>query len=216
MSTGRVSKICWRFCTGQEVAERVCQDAAARLHNRRADKPRGAPSGSSSRLLAEKASDDAQQLERAVGLGHVVVAPGCPCLILVALHRKRADRDDRRGRQLGLDLISRFLYGRSSRDGNTTSKRSASKISIVTQSKPFSGLHAVAGNIRKRCCSRRLRRLDGFCAARSATNARASRALRARSAASVNVRWMRSHCARLPPHRSAMWRTRTSQSTHAA
>ena len=52
----------------------------------------------SSCLLAEKASDDAQQLERAVGLGHVVVAPGCPGLLLVALHRKRADRDDRRGR----------------------------------------------------------------------------------------------------------------------
>ena len=42
--------------------------------------------------------------------------------------------------------------------------------------------------IARRRCSSRLSRLAGFCAVRSATSARARRALRARNAASVNVR----------------------------
>jgi hypothetical protein len=40
------------------------------------------------RLLREEASDDTQQLERAVGLGHVVVATGGTRLLFVALHGK--------------------------------------------------------------------------------------------------------------------------------
>ena len=60
----------------------------------------------------------------------------------------------------------------------------------------------------RRCCSNRLSRLAGFRAVRSATNARARRACRARNAASVSVRWITSHWARLPPQRCAMCRTR--------
>src|SRR5688572_9462403 len=41
-------------------------------------------------LFSEGAPDHAQQLHRAVGLGHVMVAAGSPRLLLVALHGKRA------------------------------------------------------------------------------------------------------------------------------
>ena len=44
--------------------------------------------------VAEETSNEAQQLHRAVGLGHVVVAPGGARFFLVALHRKRAHSDD--------------------------------------------------------------------------------------------------------------------------
>lgn len=55
-------------------------------------------------------------------------------------------------------------------------------------------LPATAGTIiPKRCCSSRLRPLAGFCVASPATSAWARRAFRARNAASVNVRWMKSH-----------------------
>jgi multicopper oxidase len=40
------------------------------------------------RLLREEALDDAQQLERAVGLGHVMVAPGRTGFLLISLHGK--------------------------------------------------------------------------------------------------------------------------------
>jgi hypothetical protein len=42
----------------------------------------------SSRLVAEKATDDAQELNWAVGLRHVVIASGGSCLLLIALHRE--------------------------------------------------------------------------------------------------------------------------------
>src|SRR6185436_17006765 len=50
-------------------------------------------------LLAERAPNDAQQLHRAIGLGHVMVAASSPRLLLVALHRKRAHGNDGRCRK---------------------------------------------------------------------------------------------------------------------
>ena len=38
-------------------------------------------------LFAKKPSDDAQELERAVGLGHMVVAAGRAGFLLIPLHR---------------------------------------------------------------------------------------------------------------------------------
>ena len=37
-------------------------------------------------LFVEKTANEPQQLDGAVGLGHVVVAPGSPCFIFIALH----------------------------------------------------------------------------------------------------------------------------------
>src|SRR4029450_1188939 len=45
--------------------------------------------------VPEKATDDLQQLHGAVGLGDIVVAARRACFLLVALHRKRAHRNDR-------------------------------------------------------------------------------------------------------------------------
>ena len=62
--------------------------------------------------------------------------------------------------------------------------------------------YAIAGIAsRTRFCSSRLSGLVGLRVERSATNAPARLDFRARNAASVNVRWMRSHWARLPPQR---------------
>jgi hypothetical protein len=46
-------------------------------------------------LLVEKTANDAQQLDWAVGLGHVIITPGSPCLLLVALNGEGTDRKDR-------------------------------------------------------------------------------------------------------------------------
>src|SRR5262245_14926452 len=43
-------------------------------------------------LVAEHAADCAQELQRAIGFGDVVIAAGGPCLLLVALHGERAHR----------------------------------------------------------------------------------------------------------------------------
>jgi hypothetical protein len=64
-----------------------------------------------SRFLAEKATDDAQLLDRAVRLGHLVIAPGGPCHFLVALHDEGThgkDRDHRKAWQR-LDFPRRVI-----------------------------------------------------------------------------------------------------------
>jgi hypothetical protein len=50
---------------------------------------------SPSNFLVEKAANDAQQLDGAVWLGHVVIAAGGPRLLLITLHGEGTDRNDR-------------------------------------------------------------------------------------------------------------------------
>jgi hypothetical protein len=47
-----------------------------------------------SRLLAETPTDDAQELDRAVRLGHVVITAGSPRLRFIALHREGTNGND--------------------------------------------------------------------------------------------------------------------------
>src|SRR5262245_41062924 len=57
-----------------------------------------------SHLLAETASYKAQQLHRAIRLSHVLIATRRARLLLVPLHRKRADRNNWRFLQIGVGL----------------------------------------------------------------------------------------------------------------
>jgi hypothetical protein len=58
----------------------------------------------SSQFFAKKATDDAQELNWAVGLGHVVITAGGSCLFFVALHGEGTDGNDRNGRETGQRL----------------------------------------------------------------------------------------------------------------
>src|SRR5215475_15693208 len=59
-----------------------------------------------SRLIPEETSNKAQQLHRAVRLGHIVIAAGGARFLLVALHGKRAHSDDRYRLESGIDFYS--------------------------------------------------------------------------------------------------------------
>src|SRR5215813_12466530 len=57
-----------------------------------------------SQLFADETSNEAQQLHRAIRLGHVVIAARRARLLLIALHRKRANRNDRYRPEIGMEL----------------------------------------------------------------------------------------------------------------
>src|SRR5262249_896628 len=62
------------------------------------------PDQALSELVAEETSNEPQELHRAVGLGHVVIAACRARLFLIALHRKRAHCNDRYRLESGIDL----------------------------------------------------------------------------------------------------------------
>ena len=70
-----------------------------------------------SRLLAEEALDDAQELDGAVRLRDVVIAARSPSLLLIPFHRVRVYRDDRRRLEIGVspDLPSSLVATRTAR-----------------------------------------------------------------------------------------------------
>jgi hypothetical protein len=55
----------------------------------------GEPQAAPSTILVQKAANDAQQLDGAVRLGHVVIAPGGSRLLFIALHSEGTDGNDR-------------------------------------------------------------------------------------------------------------------------
>jgi DNA-binding transcriptional LysR family regulator len=59
-----------------------------------------------SQFVAEESSNEAQELHRAVGFGHVVIAACRARLFLITLHRKRAHCNDRYRLESGFDLYS--------------------------------------------------------------------------------------------------------------
>src|SRR5215468_5667421 len=64
------------------------------------------PDQALSQFVAEETSNEAQDLHRAVGLGHVVIAACRARLFLITLHRKRAHCNDRYRLESGIELYS--------------------------------------------------------------------------------------------------------------
>src|SRR5262245_3178805 len=64
------------------------------------------PDQALSQFVAEESSNEAQDLYRAIGLGHVVIAACRARLFLIALHRKRANRNDRYRLESGIEFYS--------------------------------------------------------------------------------------------------------------
>src|SRR5215475_12198808 len=65
----------------------------------------------SSRIVAEKATNKAEQLDWAVRLGHVSIAPGGSCLLFISLHGKGTHGNDWNRCKTGqrLDLPRRVI-----------------------------------------------------------------------------------------------------------
>jgi hypothetical protein len=85
--------------------------------------------------LGSRWRSSAQELDRAVGLGHAMVASGGARLRLVALHGERAHSDDRRPLEIriGLDLPGRFVAAATSAVGQAGARRPPLNASAVPE-----------------------------------------------------------------------------------
>src|SRR5215471_10833106 len=84
------------YCRAGETTSMPLDDPQAEVHsiNMALRKQTHKPDKALSQLFAEELSNEAQELRRAIGLGHVVIASDRARLLLITLYCKRAHRDN--------------------------------------------------------------------------------------------------------------------------